>query len=215
MDMEKIVLVLKEAKQNNTLVLYALAVFGVIVFVGWLISHMIACAKYKRTEMNGMIRVGITLNDWPENPPANAAPRLSYGTVLINMHDPATVRKGRLDPALNWREKASCREYEVIRLLERYCSTMENSCLQFDPGVLLLQRMLAGNHCTGLGRICVPSVRKGLEIRATTEKKQDKKNKNRLMVYKAIPDMLAQEFCNFTQCEAQNLCITLEYLPRN
>lgn len=215
MDLEKIIAMLKNASDASALVLYAVGIFVVIVLVGGAVIYGIICTRNKKTEMNELIRVGVTLNDWPDNPPANAPSRLEYGSVLVYMHDPASVKNERLDPVLSWLEKASCREYEVKRLLKRYVSALEKSGLQDDAGVALLRNLTEENGCAGLGRISIPNQKKGLVIRDTARKKLDKNNKYRLMVYRDIPDMPAQTFAGGTQCEAKNICITLECISHS
>ena len=214
MDFAKIVDILQDGYYNGMLFLYVLLVYGIIVMFGALIIYLISCARYKGTEMNGLIRVRVTLNEWPETPLGQVPPRMDFGEILISMHDPVTVQAHRLDPELNRKQKAECREYEVVRLLERFSKTMDNSSLHDDPGVILLRQMLDGNHCGGMGRIRRLSAKKGLEIRASSEKKRDKESNNRLMVYKQIPEMLCQEYFKNTGCEAQNICVTLEYLAQ-
>lgn len=214
MNFSRIVDILWNGYHGGILFVYVLLVYGILVMLGAMIIHLINCARYKGTEMNGFVRVRVTLNEWPENPPENAPPRMDYGAILINMHDPATIQALRLDPQLSWKQKAECREYEVLRLLERYSKTMDNSSLHDDPGVVLLRQMLEGNHCTGMGRIRRLNAKKGLEIRASSEKKRDKESNNRLMVYKQIPEILCQEYYASTECEVRNLCVTLEYLAQ-
>ena len=101
-------------------VLVTVILFLVVVAVITAVGYTIACAQSKKTEMTGIMRVGVTLNDWYDASQYKDVSVLHYGDFWIGMKDPETVDGERLDAALNWKEKAFCRQYKVCLMLKRF-----------------------------------------------------------------------------------------------
>jgi len=207
---------LGEAMSTNMLVFAALAIFIVIVAAGAAASYAIACGINKKTELTGMVQMGVSLNEWPSNAHDTEGTRLNLGEFIISMRDPESVTKDRLDPKLTFMQKAYCRRYWVGDLLQRYYENYCSAGLKDDPsGILLRELLKETGFCIELGRIFRRSRKKGLQVYRCECWEQDKKNINKVSIYLDIPESLADTYWATAGCKAKKFCITLRYHSRN
>lgn len=206
---------LTDAMYENTLIVVALLVFALIIFISAAVIYAMACAKNKATQMTGLIQVRVSLNEWPDNTPHDACPRLVFGDYLISMKDPSGIQNDRLDPHLTGLKKASCREYAVGTLLQRFYANYESAGMYADPSGRLLRELLKDNNfCRELGSISRKNDKKGLRASPGVDCKKDGKDLDKLSVYLEVPEDCASTFRAATNCEAKMLCITMQYLSR-
>ena len=204
------------ALDGNTLVFVALGIFLTIVVISAITAYLIACGKNKNTQMTGLIQVAVALNEWPESETAGDCPRLVFGEYLISMKDPDAVKEDRLDPRLTGMQQAYCRKSWVGELLRRFHANFESCGMQGDAGCRLLQDLLKDNNfCVSLGQLYRTNSKKGLRVARAAKSAQDKLNLDKVSVYARIPEEIANTYRAATGCDAQMLCITMEYHSRN
>lgn len=186
--------------------------FVLLTLLVGLIAYYVACAVNKRTEMTGLVTVGLTLNDWPEDTGHEQSTKLSCGEFLVSMQDSDQVITDRLDAKPKWYQKAACRQYEVRLLLSRFCAEFEAAGFVEDPVVLLLNMLLRDDvFYNRLGTISRRNAGTGLQHRGEAEHRANGSNPDKIAVYLDIPEGKGNVYTERTQCNVKNLCITLEY----
>lgn len=170
-------------------------------------SYVLACSMSKRTEMNGFMRVGVSLNRWIENKTEGIP--LEYGAFWISMEDipegdSEKTRKTRLAPPLDWMGRMLPRHYAVSALAWRFLKAYQGAGLGDDPSAKLLQQLLEdADFCADLGQCCQLSAKTGLTVTGARESRKHAQG-NQVSVYCQID----QEFLN---CAVKTICVTLEY----
>lgn len=191
--------------------LLTVLVFGIMVVCIAAAAYLIACARSKRTEMAGIMRVGVELNSWcgeAKDDPCQGTVRLRYGEFWVSMKDPDNVKENRLDKKLDWKEQAFCRKYAVSLLLERFTSAYEGAGFQDDPSAKLLTRLLKQEgFCRALGKCRYQNAKKGLTVTDASVWKQGSDKK----IVSVCQEIDGTAFYEATGCEARTICVTLEY----
>lgn len=200
------------SKNPALLFLLISAGFLLLTLLAGMIGFFVACAVNKRTKMTGLITVGLTLNDWPEDTGHEQITKLSCGEFLVSMQDPDQVITDRLDAKPKWYRKAACRQYEVRLLLSRFCAEFEAAGFGEDPVMLLLDTLLRDDmFYNRLGTISRRNAKTGLRHWGEAEHRANGTNPDKIAVYLDIPEGKANAYTERTQCNVRNLCITLEY----
>ena len=201
-------------RMNPTLLfLLTVLVFFILLIIGGFIFHAITCVVNGKTAMNGVMKMSVSLNSMPQNG-EQILPGLECGEYLIGMADLEEMTTDLFFPLLGWREQAELRRYPVSVFLSRFLRAAQNSMGRDDPLCLLLRDLLKrGGFCGELGSISRRNGSKGLRTTAASYEK-DKNNRDKLKIYGTIPENCGDVFRQNTQCEAKNMCITLEYLER-
>lgn len=194
------------------LLLCTLCLFLLIVLVCAAITYVIASRVNQGTAMTGLMEVGVELNVWPDDKSEKNCPKLNYGTYLVSMQDPAQIQEMRLDPHLNWFQKALRRQYAVSALLERFYRSYESAGFGDDPSCVLLYQLLDAVHfCHTLGTVSRPKSKTGLTVRGQAVCWKDPKNPDKLRLFMDVPESIADAFARSTSCNLKKICITLEY----
>lgn len=193
--------------------LFAAGAFLLLTLLLALIAYYVACAVNKTTRMTGLVTVGLTLNDWPDDTNRSQCPKMSCGEYLVSMQDPASIVKNRLDPSLTWLQKAVCRRYEVQLLLRRFCAEFEAAGFRQDPAAGLLNALLKDDKFYDrLGTISRRNAGKGIQYQGEAVCKKNGANVDKVSIYLDIPqEKDAADYLTLTHCAAKNICITLEY----
>lgn len=181
-----------------------LAVMAIIAAI----SYVVACARSKRTEMTGIIKVRVALNEWSDNTLVKDLDSLKLGEFWFSMKDPIHVTENRLDRTLTWYEKAFCRQYDVSLFLKRFLVAYEKAGFAEDASAKLLKALAENDRfCMELGKCRYLSRKKGLLVKdASVFTKGTEKEK--VSVYHEIAD---NEFAAETGCDVRSIGITLEY----
>ncbi len=216
MDFESISFAMGQIFRNPVLFLgYTVAAFLIVASVFGTVAYTVSCTVNKKTEMKNFMRVNLALNVWPTEGDHAKTPKLDYGEFMIPMQDPADKKENRLDPPLNWVEKALCRKYSVGILLERFSAAFDRAGFYRDPSSRLLKTLLEDdNFCNGLGTISRRNDKKGLSHQGKSEHKKEEHNIDQIRIYQDLSKDPAEIFQSATGCEVKNLCITLEYLTQ-
>jgi hypothetical protein len=212
--MEKIV------EMRFLFLLLTLLAFVLVMAVIAAISYMAACTACKGTEMTGMMRVSVTLNKWPDDTRCKDSRALHLGDFWVNMKDPVNVNiaeKDRLDRKRFWNERPLRRRYPVSQLLARFLEAYKAAGFAEDESAKLLAGLLEKDKfCATLGSCCYYNGKKGLYVLDAWESRKEA-NKNRTVVYQQldIADFdtaaLSAVFSAETLCDAETICVTLEY----
>lgn len=194
------------------LLLCTLGLFLFIVLVCAATVYIIASRVNRNTTMTGLMKVSVALNVWPDEKAEKNCPKLNFGTYLVSMQDPAQISEMRLDPRLNWFQKAFRRQYAVSALLERFCRSYESAGFGDDPSCAMLYQLLdAGFFCHSLGTVSRSSSKAGLVFHGQAVCKKDPKNTDKLELFLDIPESIGDAFNRSTSCDLKKVCITLEY----
>lgn len=187
--------------------------FLVVIAIIAAIGYAIACAESKKTEMTGIMRVGVELNSWHDDSRCKNTTVLHYGEFWISMKDPVALTENRLDAKLNWKEKAFCRQYEVSLLLQRFLMAYHGAGFVDDPSAQLLDCLLKKeSFCRALGKCSYKNDKKGLAVTdAFAYKKHPNGKKVSVYNYGEIDGEAAKAFGDATGCAVETICITLEY----
>ncbi len=209
MDIKTFVYVLEKASPTM-LFLYTAMIFLAAALVLSVVAYIVSCIVNKTTQMTGQIQVGVTLNLWPEDGDHGNTPKLDYGKYIINMQDPPEVKMGRLDPALNWMEKALPRQYSVAIMLRRFKSAFDLAGFFEDPSSDLLRLLLEDDiFCASLGRISRRSSKRGIAHQGFAASK--KAGVDIVSIYLDLPGDAVAMFLKDASCTVENMCITLNY----
>lgn len=210
---------ISDAMDRDMLVLVALGIFLLIIVIGALIIYFAACSKNRNTEMPGLVKVGLSLNEWPDDGitmPGEGCTKLVFGEYLVSMHDPQEIQADRLDPRVSGLKKAYCRQYSVGALFRRFATNYLSAGMAADASGRLLHELLKDTvFCDDLGMIYRKNVKKGLRVNGINVWIQDKKYLDKVSVYTPVPEEIASSYAAATGCEAKMLCITLRYYPRD
>jgi len=215
-----------------TFLLVTVLVFCAVIAIIGVIIYVVACAKSKQTEMTGIMRVGVELNTWLDDSQCKGMTALKYGDFWISMIDPAAGTGNRLNGKLNWKEKALYRQYPVSIFLERFLAAYKSAGLIEDPSAKLLESLLkqerfckALGKCSyvaqlweglleqksfgrALGKLKFIKNRMGLSVTDSFAYKKEPDKKNKISVYCKID---GGTFRAETGCDAETICVTLEY----
>lgn len=216
MDMKMIRTMVEESVDTPLIfLLYTAIAFAVVVLIGSAIYYVIACSANKMTQMTGIMRVTVALNQFPSDMQDTESPMLSYGSYFIGMQDPAEVSRQRLDPKLNWIESAQYRRYQIGTILERFRNAFDSAGFAGDPASKLLEQLLEDDvFCEKLGSISRKNAKRGLRVQAASEVTTESSVRDRVSVYHTIPQIAGNAFENELRCDVRMICITLEYFDR-
>lgn len=188
--------------------LVTVLVFLAVVAAIAAVSYSVACTQSKKTEMGGIMQVGVCLNRWLDDSKCKDITTLDFGKFWVSMKDPDMVSGKRLNPELNWKERAFSRKYDVSILLRRFLAAYKSAGLADDPSAGLLERLLNDEKfCSAMGKCSYRSDKKGLMVVDAYASKKEA-NRNRVSVYYAID---GSAYASATGCDAQTICVTLEY----
>lgn len=189
---------------------YLLITFLLFVLLSSIIAYLVLCAVNKNTEMSGIIRMKLTLNDTPKGKSCGSE-RLEYDEFLIAMKD-MDGAEHILKPQLNWMQKMFSRRYSVSTLLYRYCDAMNVAGSGDDPARLLILELLKDDaFCRDMGLISFRGSRSGLRTAESLITERNLTSTNTVSIYRMIPEIPAGEFRQYTGCTAEMLCVRMEY----
>lgn len=189
--------------------LVTVLLFCIVVAIIGTIVYFIACAQSKKTEMTGIMHVGVELNSWYDDSRCKDAVALQLGDFWVGMKDPVSVTENRLDKKLDWKEQAFCRQYAVSLLLARFLAAYKSAGFAEDPSAQLLERLLEQERfCRSLGKCTFKNTKKGL---AVTDSFACKKHPSKEKVY-VYQEIDGTAFRDATGCAVETICVTLEYL---
>lgn len=181
---------------------------------------------YQRgTALRGMVKVGVTLNEWSSAHDAQRPqeqPRMQLGEFYFSMKDPDDITEERLDQRPKMLEKMQARRYSVSRLLLRFQQAYSGAGLQFDPSNDLLKQLLESEDmCEKMGYMVGQRGGKGFKLqkpRHTSGVTVDGKRQKQTVCMELDSRFTGGFVKNISRditYEIKNLCITIEYLPEN
>lgn len=212
--MEKIV------EMRLVFLLLALLVFTIVMALIAAFTYAVACTTSKGTEMTGIMRISVTLNQWPDDSRYKDIRPLRLGDFWVGMKDPVNANipeKDRLDRKRFWNEKPLRRRYPVSQLLERFLEAYKGAGFGEDASAKLLAGLLEKEKfCRSLGYCSFYNGKKGLCVADAWEFRKEP-NKDKVVVYQQLDiadfdtGALSTAFGDETLCDAQTICVALEY----
>lgn len=197
--------------QPKIILLFAATIFFAIILIGAVVTYLIACAINRKTELGGFMRIGVCVDIDAGNTQENHVTKLEYGSFWVSMRDPDGIRKGRLNPHINWLKRAYCRQYSVAVLLQRFCTAFESAKLGGDTSCALLRKLLEDeDFCEGLGTVSRKNGKTGLKGFQWSDCEKYTPNPRRLILSKTISKSILELFDEPFH-KAKCIHITLDY----
>lgn len=220
MGMNNVIVALEAATDNPLLfVLYTAMLFALMSLVIAVAAYFVMCRLNRQTELTGVMRVGVVLNQAgidkdsgkADEKLTSAYAKLDYGEYLVGMED--SEEKYVMNPKRSWLKQADVRRYPVEAFLGRFYLAFSGAGFGDDePAALLLKTLLRDDiFCAELGKVYRRSGKKGLKGYGLSIRSKDGKNPDKLSVYAAVPNGIAELFKEETACTVETICVVMEY----
>lgn len=217
MEMKRVIAQLEAATDQPLLILlYTVIAFALIVLVVAAGTYAVMCVLKKKTQMTGVMRIGIALNQKGVNEKqkvdvtvSSSLGRLDYGEYLVSM-----AGCPEMNPRLDWLKRADTRRYPVAAFLKSFDRSFTDAGFGDDePAGALLKALLKDDiFCAELGTVSRRSRRRGLAGAGAAFVK-DQTNGDRLEVHAKLPNRIAETFEKSSGgCKAETIGISLEYM---
>lgn len=203
------------------LTLIALGDLALVILIGSIAAYFLACAISKGTGMKGIMTMGVSLNEWPDNvsKPDDVSEEdtlLKGATLQITMEDPRDPSQEEMhylfSPARSGLEQARIRHYPMEVFLHRYRLAFQNVCGREEPFCILLENLEKnGAFCAALGRIYRINAKQGVRILDNGSFCKVKGNPDSITICAPIPQVVGEKFSATTGCTAKNICFTMSY----